>query len=208
MQTPNWSCLCLPLGTTGMSAIHCLGCLISTGGGWGKLWFLAQPALRCEGGLALKPAGASPIEGPCIWLTAPKDCPRHRVGAGRWAWGLGSACGFVWDKGDGEERQGSLVGLGLVLDWVTGRWSKQAGTCFILRCDQRQTHDHCCSSVGHLFTFWYLLLSVVALKLTLGTSGLGGHSHPGEPEARPRSSRIPWDVSKLLIWPWTETGLN
>lgn len=40
-------------------------------------------------------------------------------------------------------------------------------------------------SVCHLFIFWYLLLSVVALKLTSGTAGLGGHSHPGEPEARP-----------------------
>lgn len=145
MRTPNWSCLCLPLGTTWKAAICCLGCPISTSGGWGKLWLLAQQALRCEGGLAPKPAGTAPIHGLRFWLRTPKDCSRHRVGAGRWAPGLGSACGFVWDKGGGEERQGSLVGFGLVLGWVTRRWSKQIGTCLILRCDQRQTHDHCCS---------------------------------------------------------------
>lgn len=125
---------------------------ISTGAGGGMLWLLAQ-------GVNV-PSGTSPIQGLCFWLRTPKDCSRHRVGAGRQAWGLRSACGLIWDKGEGEEKQRSLVELGLVLVWVTGRWSKQTGTCFILRCEQRQTHDHCCArcwpSLGTQVNFGHL----------------------------------------------------
>lgn len=136
-----------------------------------------------------------PIQILCFWLRVPKYCPKHRVGAGRQAWGLGSACDLVWDKGSGEDRRGfgwAWPGVGWQEDGVSrvghaSSWGVATDRPMITPGQ----------GVGYLFTFWYLLLSVVAVKLTLGTSGLGGHSHPGEPEARPPSSRIPslWSAS-------------
>lgn len=119
------------------------------------------------------PAGTPPIQGLGFWLRTPKDCSRHRVGAGRQARGLGSACGLVWDKGGGEEKQRSLVELGLVLVWVTGKWSKQIGTCFILRCEQRQTHDHCCARC------WPSLYILIPTAVSGGTQVNFGHLRSG-----------------------------
>lgn len=147
----------------------------------------------------------------------PKYCSRHRVGAGRQVWGLGSVCDLVWDKGGGEERQGGLVGLGLVLGWVTGRWSKQVGMCFILRFDQRQTHDHCWS---RCWPALYISFCLPPLYILIPTAVSGGtqvnFGHRRSRRAltswrawsKATNSRIPCDVSKLLIWPGTDTGLN
>lgn len=138
---------------------------ISTAAGERQLCFLPK--------VWMFPAGTPPIQGLGFWLRTPKDCSRHRVGAGRQARGLGSACGLVWDKGGGEEKQRSLVELGLVLVWVTGKWSKQIGTCFILRCEQRQTHDHCCARC------WPSLYILIPTAVSGGTQVNFGHLRSG-----------------------------
>lgn len=48
-------------------------------------------------------------------------------GIGRWQWG----------------KARRLAGLGWVVGWVAQGQSEGIGTCFILRCDQRQARDHC-----------------------------------------------------------------
>lgn len=168
--------------------------------GWqpSAVWGVLSALVEDVGSFGFLPSHPSGVR--VAWHQSLQECHQYRGHA------FGSGCQkTAWGTGQRSAGAGLSMWLCMVLRWWWGKagefgWTRpgvRLGDRKMEQVDRDMLHPEVWPETDPwslLFKvsaiFWYLLLSVVALKLTLGTSGLGGHSHPGDPEARPWSSLV------------------